>query len=125
MGGYVRFMQAAGARVVPIVRGEPKEVTIEKLGKLNGVLLPGGNGDYIEMSRTILDYAKEQNDKGKFYPLWGTCQGYEYMSIITAKNQDDVLKVYGVEKVSLPVKFMMDPRDTKMFCPLGLEAFRF
>jgi len=31
MGGYVRFLQGAGARVVPIILGESEEVTTKKL----------------------------------------------------------------------------------------------
>jgi len=27
---------------------------------------------------------KEQNDNGKFFPLWGTCQGYEDLVAFTA-----------------------------------------
>ena len=47
MAAYVRFVQAQGARVVPFVYNETEDVTIEKLGKVNGVLFPGGGGDYI------------------------------------------------------------------------------
>jgi gamma-glutamyl hydrolase len=48
MATFVEFMESAGARVIPLVRGEPEEVTLDKLSKINGVLFPGGDGDYLE-----------------------------------------------------------------------------
>lgn len=78
MGGYVRFLQGAGARVVPLVLGEPEEITIKKLKSLNGVLFPGGDGNYSTLGKFVLDYAIKENDEGRFFPMWGTCLGFEY-----------------------------------------------
>jgi gamma-glutamyl hydrolase len=84
MTAYVQFLEAAGARVVPLVLGEPEEVTLDKLSKLNGVLFPGGDGDYLEFGRFIFNKIKEYNDNGTYYPAWGTCLGYEAFSIYAA-----------------------------------------
>jgi len=46
MSSNVELLQSAGARVVPLIRDDPWEVTLEKLGKINGVLYPGGDGNY-------------------------------------------------------------------------------
>jgi gamma-glutamyl hydrolase len=76
MAAYVKFMEAAGARVVPLILGEAEEVTLEKISKLDGVLFPGGDGDYIEMGGKIIRKIMEYNDDGHFYPVWGTCLGF-------------------------------------------------
>ena len=76
MAAYVKFMEAAGARVVPLILGETEEVTLEKISKLDGVLFPGGDGDYIEMGGKIIRKIMEYNDDGHFYPVWGTCLGF-------------------------------------------------
>ena len=55
-------MEAAGARVVPLIMGEPEEVTMEKLSKLDGVLFPGGGGDYTEWGGKIIAKIIEYND---------------------------------------------------------------
>jgi len=47
-------------------------------------LLPGGGGDYFAKGQSVLDEVKKINDAGQFYPLWGTCQGYEYLTAYTA-----------------------------------------
>lgn len=58
MKSYVDFVEAAGARVVPLIVGESEEITLAKLKKLNGVLFPGGDGDYLEYGRFIYNTIK-------------------------------------------------------------------
>ena len=65
----------------------------EKLSKLNGVLLLGGDGDYLEFGSTIYEHVKAQNDQGNFYPLWGTCQGYEYMARYASDSGNPLLTI--------------------------------
>eukprot|EP00355_Strombidium_rassoulzadegani_P005599 CAMPEP_0168620262 /NCGR_PEP_ID=MMETSP0449_2-20121227/7040_1 /TAXON_ID=1082188 /ORGANISM="Strombidium rassoulzadegani, Strain ras09" /LENGTH=50 /DNA_ID=CAMNT_0008661249 /DNA_START=147 /DNA_END=299 /DNA_ORIENTATION=- len=48
MATYVRFIEAQGAQVVPLIIGEERNVTMEKISKLNGILMPGGDSDYYE-----------------------------------------------------------------------------
>jgi len=55
MSTYVDFMMAAGARVVPLIRSDPEDVTLDKLSKLDGILYPGGDGDYSDFGRFIWD----------------------------------------------------------------------
>jgi len=62
MTSFVNWVQAAGARVVPLIVGEPGEVTLDKLSKLNGVLFPGGDGDYMDYGRFILNKILDYND---------------------------------------------------------------
>lgn len=52
MAAYVKFMEASGARVVPLIHGEDEE-SLVKVRKLNGVLFPGGGGDYVDFGRKI------------------------------------------------------------------------
>lgn len=62
MAAYVKFLEASGARVVPLILGEPEEITMEKLSKLNGVLFPGGDGDYTDYGLEIINKLMEYND---------------------------------------------------------------
>jgi gamma-glutamyl hydrolase len=62
MAAYVKFMEAAGARVVPLVWNEPEEVTMDKLSKLDGVLFPGGANSYVEWGRKVINKIMEYND---------------------------------------------------------------
>mgnify|MGYP002631581910 CR=1 FL=1 len=91
MGTYVRYIQQQGARVVPILYSESDEITLEKLKGLNGVLFPGGAGDYLHKGKFVLDQVKKFNDDGQLYPLWGTCLGYENLVVFTADIGSEAL----------------------------------
>lgn len=80
MASYVKYLEQAGARVVPLIMNEPLEVTMNKLSKLDAVFLPGGNGDYIDWGRPIYERVKQYNDEGFYYPMWGTCLGFESLA---------------------------------------------
>lgn len=65
------------------------------------------------------------NDNGEFFPIWGTCLGFERLINFTAKaDSKDIFEHYGAHHVSLPIVFTKDPRQTKMFCPMRLDAMR-
>jgi gamma-glutamyl hydrolase len=123
MAAYARFMEAAGARVVPLIMGEPLETTLEKMSKLNGVLFPGGGGDYIDFGRPIYENILEQNDAGSFLPGWGTCLGFEALANWASSEGTSVLGQYSAHAVSLPLEFTVDPVNTKMFGYMGESAY--
>jgi len=52
---YVKWIESAGARVVPITSEESNESVIYKLQKLDGVVLPGGGGDYNKTAEFIFN----------------------------------------------------------------------
>ena len=68
------FLEASGARIVPLVMGESADTTLDKISKCSGVLLPGGaDNAYYDFGKFIFETVKAYNDAGHFYPLWGTC----------------------------------------------------
>lgn len=126
MTAYVKFLEASGARVVPLILGEPEEVTMDKLSKLNGVLFPGGDGDYTDYGLKIINKLMEYNDQGLVYPAWGTCLGYETMMIwASSVGTKDIWDSYIVHDISLPLKFVVDPTKTAMFGDLGKDSYLF
>ena len=125
MAAYVKFIESAGARVVPLIMGELEDVTMEKLSKLDGVLFPGGDGDYDVYGGKIISKIMEYNDNGHFYPAWGTCLGYDYMMIWASSVREDVLEPRNAHGISLPLKFVVDPATTYMFEDLGQAAYKF
>ena len=58
-----------------------------------------------------------------FFPIWGTCLGFETLAIYTAFDPLDALQKFGANDVSLPISFSngtskLDPNSTKMFCSM-------
>ena len=107
MQAYVDFMEAAGARVIPIASDEADSVTADKLAQVNGVLFPGGGGDYMAKGDYIYKQLIAENDAGHFYPLWGTCLGHENLAKLAATNGSPLTKLESNEQ-SLTLDFLVD-----------------
>jgi len=125
MKAYVTFFEAAGARVIPLIVGEPHEVTTEKLKKLNGVFLPGGDGDYFAFGRTVMDLVINYNDHGLFYPVFGVCMGFENMMGYAADAGQQIIGSYILHNVSLPLEFVVEPSTSKLWTALGDDYIKF
>lgn len=117
---YVKFVEGAGARVVPIWINKPREYYEGLLSKLNGVLLPGGatwfnqSNGYADAGRHIYDVALEINVQGGFFPLWGTCLGFELLTYL-ATNGDEHRAHCSSNNQGLPLDFKPDFRKSRMF----------
>lgn len=95
-GTYVNFLEAGGAKVVYIdYRASNKQLT-ELFQKLDGMLIPGGAASFWDgnklskfalSAKHILELAIEENDKGGYFPIWGTCLGFELiLQLVGVKN---------------------------------------
>ncbi|XP_022848501.1 gamma-glutamyl hydrolase 2-like isoform X2 [Olea europaea var. sylvestris] len=63
---YVKFVESAGARVIPLIYNEPRKILYEKLNLVNGMLFTGGwakSGLYFEVVESIF---KDNNILEKF-----------------------------------------------------------
>ena len=89
---YVKALEAAGAQVIPIKYDWDDEKIKEVFEGLNGLLLPGGGTElvveendkigltpYGVVGKKLLKMAIEINDNGVYFPVWGTCLGFELM----------------------------------------------
>lgn len=78
---YVAWLEAQGARIVPLQYDAPRSETLELLERVNGVVFPGGAWAVDEKQPSIEKYVA---DFGAFVfqivrrdkiPAWGTCLG--------------------------------------------------
>jgi len=97
---YVHFIEGGGGRVVPISYKWDSNKIREVMSKLNGVLFTGGATEltifendvpvdlteYSKGAKRVMDIAIEMNNNGIYFPVWGTCLGYELMLILESEN---------------------------------------
>ncbi|TVU20581.1 hypothetical protein EJB05_36795, partial [Eragrostis curvula] len=100
---YVKFVEAAGARVVPLIYNEPEERILEKLKLLNGVLFTGGSvkrGPYFETVKKVFQYVLDRNDAGEPFALFAQCLGFELVSMIVSKDNNILERFDAVDQAS-------------------------
>ncbi|XP_007937663.1 gamma-glutamyl hydrolase [Orycteropus afer afer] len=115
---YVKYLESAGARVIPVrlnLTGEE----YEKLFKsINGILFPGGSvnlrtSDYAKVAKIFYNFALKSFDDGDYFPVWGTCLGFEELSfLVSGKN---LLTKTETENKSLPLNFTGATLQGRMF----------
>jgi gamma-glutamyl-gamma-aminobutyrate hydrolase PuuD len=83
---YAEWIEQSGANIVPIPYTLEKDEIAALLRQLNGLILPGGGTTvfgkssyefYRQRVYFALDTAKQINEEGIHFPVWGTCMGFE------------------------------------------------
>ena len=125
---YVKWLEMAGARVVPIPFERPAAVK-ELLPFINGVLFTGGdanftfpNGTLTQLARTgqlIFDEVIASSARGEIWPLWGTCQGFHLIAFLASGlNASTAEYGYDSENISLPLSFTAEAQHSELFGPM-------
>ena len=121
---YVKYLESAGARVVPILESFDQE-EVEKIFQfVNGVLFPGGSTKWFESSyyknaAKAVEISIKAGQSGKdYFPIWGTCLGYEALNVIIANSQE-VLSNFAANGISLPLNFTDNANSSNLYknCP--------
>lgn len=112
---YVNWIYSAGARVAVIPFDAPFDVLDTILDSVNGVLLTGGGleADVLNLTSTymaaaayIVNKAKAKTDAGVFFPVHGTCQGFQVLCILAAGDPSVLQEgAYDSEDLPLPLDF--------------------
>ncbi|KAJ0101030.1 hypothetical protein Patl1_04909 [Pistacia atlantica] len=105
---YVKFVESAGARVIPLIYNEPEEILFEKLKLVNGVLYTGGwakTGYYYEIVERIFKKILEKNDAGDHFPLYAICLGFELLTMIISKNTN-ILESFNAADQASTLQFI-------------------
>lgn len=75
--------------------------------KINGLYIPGGrrnnNNKFLDTCKKLFMLAMKENDKGNYFPIYGSCLGFQYLiKIITDKP---LLQKYDKPNAISSVKF--------------------
>ena len=101
---YVKYLESAGAQVIPILY-DYDEMTLKTIfNQLNGLFFPGGDAslfktnkygifgnELTKFSKTgkfLVNLVVDSNANGNYFPLFGTCLGHELISVIISQNYD-------------------------------------
>lgn len=121
---YVKWLEAAGARVVPVPFDLPEAATTRLLGSLNGALITGGETDlhdldspYMRAAARLYRHALSAHAGGETWPLWGTCMGMQVLSILGAGDASVLLShAYRSEGLQLPLALSPAAATSALLC---------
>ena len=128
---YVKWVEGAGAQVIPILSTYSKKKVLKLVRSINGVLFPGGaaplnDSNFARVARWIFNEAIRIYDFEKRpFPIWGTCLGFEVLNVLgSGEISDDILSDYDAENLLLPVDFTKEAFDSRMFKDIDMSLMR-
>eukprot|EP01100_Stratorugosa_tubuloviscum_P014317 TRINITY_DN758_c3_g1_i1.p1 TRINITY_DN758_c3_g1~~TRINITY_DN758_c3_g1_i1.p1 ORF type:complete len:356 (-),score=109.74 TRINITY_DN758_c3_g1_i1:132-1199(-) len=143
---YVKWLEAAGARIIAIpfdivhiVSNHNHNQIIfdrtkaEKLFQnLNGLLFTGGSlplhpsSPYYQTASFFFNRSIEAYKNGDYWPIWGTCQGFQLLSILAANDSSILQKqCFDSENLSLPLEIVVDQYlKSRLFSNMPNDIFQ-
>lgn len=113
LSSYVKWLESAGARVVPIRYGSPDCEIDFLLQRINGLLLPGGGaGTDPERGYGRFAHRAFLVAVGRNIPIWATCLGHEAVMRFTCHEAGEPSPVRRTpaEGANLPLHFLQASR---------------
>ncbi|XP_066155063.1 gamma-glutamyl hydrolase A-like isoform X2 [Euwallacea fornicatus] len=107
----VKFLESAGARVLPIC-----------------LFFPGGGtyfnetGGYGEAANKLYQIALEYNTKGVYYPIWGTCLGMQVIIFAALKGKRDIRVGCYLVKEAKSLDFTEDYKNSRLYGDASSEV---
>jgi len=122
---YVKWIESAGGRAVPIRFYVSDEELKRLFASVNGLIFPGGLTDlypsdpYTLAAGKLYAWAKAANDGGTPFPIWGTCLGHQLMCVLEsgAHFQDLFIETDAVSQPA-PLTFTDAAPASALFGPL-------
>jgi gamma-glutamyl hydrolase len=96
---YVKWCEAAGATTIAIPYNSTNTTVYDEvLTQIHGLLLPGGAAPLSQGVVYLLDQIRHANAQGRYFPVWGTCLGFEFLLQYMGAT---LSSAYHAENVSL------------------------
>jgi len=74
---------------------------------------------YYQTAKKIYQYSKEKKDKDQEdWPILGTCQGFQILSILAAGDKFELLEVYKMFEDNRPVDWNLPKEKSRLFSKL-------
>ena len=66
-------------------------------------------------------WAKEANDQGDFFPVWGTCNGFELLTVLSSGDQSRLTDCDSQDE-AVPLMFYPGGELSNLFHAVRLEC---
>ncbi|XP_074526949.1 gamma-glutamyl hydrolase [Halichoeres trimaculatus] len=124
---YVKYIESGGSRVMPI-RLTLSTAEYENIfKKINGLLLIGGavdlqTSEFAKVAKIFYNLALKANDRGEFFPIWGTCMGMQLLTVLVAG--ENLLANTTAENIAMPLNLTTEASSSRMFAGLSDELMK-
>jgi len=72
------------------------------------------NSGYAKAAKILWDLAIKAKDQNVYYPIWGTCLGFELLTVLASVNNTRLLTNCSSEDVAMNLDFNKSMKDFTM-----------
>lgn len=101
---YVKWLEGAGARTIAIPYDATPDMMDEILEQIHLLFLPGGDAPLPPSLIYLLDKIKRHNLDGSYFPVWGTCLGFQFLIQYIAGTETIMEQGFNSSNVSWPLE---------------------
>lgn len=126
---YIKWVESAGARVIPIFYDMNTDEVRERFKVINGLLIPGGGARlspghrFYDTAKLLVDLALEANDNGDYFPVHGTCLGLETLAHVISQNYT-ILTDFDAQDAAAPLLYTHNAEASHMVKALPPDVVR-
>jgi len=123
---YVKWLESAGARVVPVKINQTEDYYNRLFQSLNGIIFPGGGQDllhsgYANAARYFFRRSMAEFDSAAdYFPIFGTCLGFEEL-LVLAGEERNLDRIHGTKAAALKTNFVPGVESRLLDSPHGLS----
>ena len=102
----MKWVESAGGRAVAVPYDASDEHVETLFRSTNGLLLPGGGDVLSDAAKKFMSLARSANaDGGDYFPVWGTCLGFEWLLQFEAGTDGILDEGFDSENLTLALDF--------------------
>ena len=116
---FIKLIEGAGARVVPLRESFNDSKITEILEKINGVLLPGGlediiKSDYKRISHLAFKYSiSKYENEGEIWPILGICRGFQQLLSLIPDAKHCITPTVA-KNITIPLEFTDEAKESRL-----------
>ncbi|XP_062854743.1 gamma-glutamyl hydrolase [Trichomycterus rosablanca] len=124
---YVKYIESGGARVVPIRLNQSIEDHEKIFNAVNGLLLIGGasnleTSEFAHTAGLYFQLALKANNLGDYFPIWGTCLGFQLLTVLVA--EENLLSNTTTENIALSLNLTSEASNSRIFASFPPDLFK-
>jgi len=121
---YEEWLERAGADST-VTPSKFEGADLEKLfNSINGFLIPGGGDPFGTSVDAMIDRAVKANQAGDYFPVWGTCLGFEWTTDHFAGDRKAITDGFDSEGLALPLDFTAAAADSRIYSAANASLMR-
>ena len=119
---YVKYIESGGGRTlrVPFTANSTQIEEIYK--QTSGLLFMGGAATLPQAARDLYALKVKGDESGDFYPMWGTCLGFEWINQLVGEDDSIIDGTFSAENISLALDFTDAISGSRAFPEDGVVA---